>query len=96
MTDSIPHSSTNRQFERVGFDSTVTIRLAGDAIVGSGQNVSGQGVFFVSEASIPVSIEIDGRPGTLAGELVRIENMGEGLLGIAVKFEDPHVDLVDG
>jgi hypothetical protein len=43
-----------------------------------------------------VSIEIDGRPGTLAGELVRIENMGEGLLGIAVKFDDPHVDLVDG
>jgi hypothetical protein len=96
MTDSIPHSSTNRQFERVGFDSTVTIRLAGDAIVGSGQNVSGQGVFFVSEASIPVSIEIEGRSDTLAGELVRIENMGEGLLGIAVKFDDPHVDLVDG
>lgn len=96
MTDSIPHSATNRQSERVGFDSTVTIRLSGDAIVGSGQNVSGQGVFFVSEASIPVTVEIDGRPGTLPGELVRIENMGDGQVGIAVKFDDTRSDLVDG
>ncbi|MFT7534729.1 MAG: hypothetical protein ACI85K_000679, partial [Hyphomicrobiaceae bacterium] len=55
MTDSTPHTSTNRQFERVGFDSAVTIRLDAEAIVGSGQNVSEQGVFFVSEGSIPVT-----------------------------------------
>ncbi|MFT4515801.1 MAG: hypothetical protein ACI89X_003430 [Planctomycetota bacterium] len=96
MTDSTPHTSTNRQFERVGFDSVVKICLTGEAIVGSGQNVSEQGVFFVSEASIPVTIEIEGREGTLPGELVRIENMGAGLVGIAVKFDDTHTDLVDG
>jgi hypothetical protein len=96
MTDSIPQSVTHRQAERVGFDSNVTIRLSSDAIVGSGQNVSGQGVFFVSESSIPVTVEIDGRPGTIEGELVRIENMGAGQVGIAVKFDDTRSDLVDG
>lgn len=96
MTDSTPHTSTNRQFERVGFDSAVTIRLATDTIVGSGQNVSEQGVFFVTEASIPVTVQIEGREGTLPGELVRIENMGAGLVGIAVKFNDSHSELVDG
>ena len=85
-----------RPFERVGFDGAVKIRLTGDAIVGSGQNVSEQGVFFLTEGSIPVSVEIEGRDGTLPGELVRIENMGAGMVGIAVKFDDPHADLVDG
>ena len=84
------------RFERVGFDSAVTIRLAGGAIVGNGQNVSEQGVFFLSEGSIPVTVEIDGREGSLPGELVRIENMGAGMVGIAVKFDDTHSDLVDG
>ncbi|MFT7535321.1 MAG: hypothetical protein ACI85K_001273, partial [Hyphomicrobiaceae bacterium] len=34
--------------------------------------------------------------GSLPGELVRIENMGAGLVGIAVKFNDSHSELVDG
>lgn len=96
MTDSTQHTQSNRQFERVGFDGAVKVRLTGDAIVGSGQNVSEQGVFFVAEGAIPVSVEIEGRDGTLPGELVRIENMGAGMVGIAVKFDDPHADLVDG
>ena len=96
MTDSQKHTSTNRRFERVSFDRTVTVRFEGDAIVGSGQNVSEQGVFFVSNEAIPVKVEIDGRDGPLNGELIRIENMGDGQVGIAVKFHDTHDDLVDG
>ena len=96
MTDSQKHTSTNRRFERVSFDRAVTVRFEGDAIVGSGQNVSEQGVFFVSDQAIPVKVEIDGREGQLTGELIRIENMGDGQVGIAVKFQDTHDDLVDG
>ena len=88
--------ASNRRFERVGMDRTVTIRFQCDAIVGSGQNVSEQGVFFVAEGSIPVQVEIEGREGSLPGQLVRIENMGAGMVGIAVKFDDSHTDLVDG
>jgi hypothetical protein len=96
MTDPDQQIASNRRFERVGMDRTVTIRFQGDAIVGSGQNVSEQGVFFVAEGSIPVQVEIEGREGSLPGQLVRIENMGAGMVGIAVKFDDSHTDLVDG
>ena len=96
MTNSQKHTSTDRRFERVSFDRAVTVRFEGDAIVGSGQNVSEQGVFFVSDNAIPVKVEIAGREGKLNGELIRIENMGDGQVGIAVKFHDSHDDLVDG
>ena len=96
MNDPDQKTSTDRRFERVDCDRTVTSRVQGDAIVGSGQNVSEQGVFFVTEGSIPVKVEFEGRDGALPGQLVRIENMGAGMVGIAVKFDDSHSDLVDG
>jgi len=97
MSDLHETSSINtRRAERVGFDGSVTIRFDGGDIVGSGQNVSEQGVFFVSETPIKVNVEIGGREGQMIGELVRIENMGAGAVGIAVKFDDMHTDLVDG
>lgn len=96
MSDLHETSSINtRRAERVGFDGTVTVRFDGGDVVGSGQNVSEQGVFFISETPIKVNVEIAGRDGTMTGELVRIENMGAGAVGIAVKFDDTHTDLVD-
>ena len=96
MSDSDhPASINNRQDPRVGFDRKVKICFEGDGIVGSGQNVSNQGVFFVAEGSIQVQVEIEGREGTLSGQLVRIENMDAGSVGIAVKFDATQSDLVD-
>ena len=96
MHDSDQQASIhNRRADRVGLDQKVTIRFDNDAIVGSGQNVSDQGVFFVAEGSIQVQVEIEGREGTLPGQLVRIENMDAGSVGIAVKFDTPHTDLVE-
>jgi len=85
-----------RGSERISFDGAVSIRVDGEAIVGSGQNVSEQGVFFVSKSPIKVSVEIAGRDTVMSGELVRIENMGAGDIGIAVKFDETHSDLIDG
>ena len=97
MSDLHETTSINtRRADRVGFDGTVTVRFDAGEIVGSGQNASEQGVFFVSETPIKVNVEIAGRDGAMTGELVRIENMGAGAVGIAVKFDDAHVDLVDG
>ena len=97
MQDADQHVSiTGRTSPRVEFESNVTIRFAADAIVGSGQNVSDQGVFFVADGAVPVTVEIEGREGVLSGELVRIETMGQGQVGIAVKFDERHDDLIDG
>ena len=65
-------------------------------MTGSGQNISREGVFFLAEGRVPVHVEIEGRAGSIAGELVRIENMGSGMVGIAVKFDAAHDDLVPG
>ena len=74
----------------------MSIRFSRDALVGNGQNISEQGVFFVAEGRVVVEVEIEGREGVLQGELVRTENMGSGSVGIAVKFDEPHPGLVDG
>ncbi|MCB9879753.1 MAG: PilZ domain-containing protein [Planctomycetes bacterium] len=87
-------TDVRRRAERVAMDGNVKIRFATEAIVGSGQNVSSQGVFFVSEGRVPVTVTIEGRDGDISGELVRIENMGNGQFGLAVKFDQPHDDLV--
>ena len=51
--------SENLFAERIDLDGKVTIRLAAGAIIGSGQNLSEQGVFFVAEGSVPVEVEIE-------------------------------------
>lgn len=95
MTDDKQASIENRRSERVRMDSQVTIRFSGEGLVGNGQNISEQGVFFVAEGRVPVEVEIEGRDGVLTGELVRTENMGAGLIGIAVKFDAADPSLVD-
>lgn len=95
MTEDKQASIAGRQSERVEMDRKVTIRIGDHVLVGNGQNISDQGVFFVAEGRLPVEVEIEGRDGAFAGELVRTENMGAGQVGIAVRFDDAHTDLVD-
>ena len=94
--DSSEVSAEGRRSPRVELDGNVSVRLARAAIVGSGQNISDQGVFFVTDGDVPVEVEIEGRDGALLGKLVRVESMGGGAVGIAVKFDEMHPDLVDG
>ena len=96
MSDEMQASNEGRRAKRVDLESKVTIRISDQVLVGNGQNSSEQGVFFVAEGRLPVEVQIEGRDGTLAGELVRTENMGSGQLGIAVRFDEAHADLVDG
>ena len=97
MADVNNQTSVNdRRAERHELGGRVTIRFDGDALVGDGQNISEQGVFFVAQGRIPVEVEVEGRDGVFRGEVVRTENMGDGQVGVAVKFDEPHPSLVDG
>ena len=82
-----------RQHARVDLDEHVTIQFEAGSIVGPGQNISAQGVFFTAAASIPVTVRITGRDEAVAGELVRVETMGDGRVGIAVRFVEAHPEL---
>ena len=83
-----------RRDPRVDLDAQVTIHFESGSIVGPGQNISAQGVFFTAAATIPVTVRITGRDDVVAGELVRVETMGDGRVGIAVRFVEPHPELM--
>lgn len=88
-------SIENRRDPRYGLEEQVTIRFEAGTIVGPGQNISLQGVFFTAAASIPVTVEIAGRADVVRGELVRVETMGDGRVGIAVRFQQPNPGLLE-
>lgn len=76
-----------RDGPRVPMDDNVTVTLLTDVIVGPGQNISPHGVFFVAEASLRVKVQMPGASQAVEGKLVRVQHMGEGKLGIAVRFD---------
>ena len=77
-----------RDSPRIPMGETVTVKIHTDTIVGPGQNISSQGVFFVADASIRVSVSIRGVSEPVEGHLVRVQHMGERKLGIAVRFDE--------
>ena len=87
-------SIDNRRDPRIGLAEQVTIRFEAGTIVGPGQNISLQGVFFTTATSLPVTVEVAGRSEVVRGELVRVETMGDGRVGIAVRFLQPSPALL--
>jgi hypothetical protein len=75
-----------RTVDRFDTSARVSITFDSPTIVGPGQNISAQGVFFVAEGSVPVTVRIEGSAEPVPGELVRIETMAEGKVGLAVRF----------
>ncbi len=84
----------HRRDPRQAMEASVTIQFEAGAIVGPGQNLSLQGVFFTASGSLPVTVRIAGTDQVVRGELVRFERMGDGLVGIAVRFLEPHPALM--
>ncbi|MGE3171149.1 MAG: PilZ domain-containing protein [Planctomycetota bacterium] len=78
-----------RRDPRLPIDDDVTIAIDAQDLVGPGRNVSAQGVYFTTTGTIRVHVKISGQAATVAGELVRVEAMGDGSLGIAVRFLPP-------
>jgi hypothetical protein len=75
-----------RRDGRQAIAGTVTVRLPAQAVVGPGENVSADGVFFVADGSLQVEVTLPGESKARRGELVRVAAMGEGRVGIAIKF----------
>lgn len=75
-----------RRADRAALDSPVTVRFEDLEIVGPGQNISETGVYFVSEAQARVRVVVDGE--ARAAELIRVETLGNGKIGVAVRFID--------
>lgn len=75
-----------RRDPRVPIDEQVTIEFDVARLVGPGQNVSAQGVYFTTHGSLRVQVRIGRSDRVVPGELVRLENMGDGRIGIAVRF----------
>jgi len=82
-----------RQAPRVDLQSDVMITLDEATLVGSGDNISLQGVFFTTDEPITVTVQVANH-GEVRGKLVRLESMGDGRYGIAVRFDEAHPHLL--
>lgn len=71
---------------REAMDGVVTVRFEDQQVVGPGQNVSDEGLFFVADGAVRVAVEVEGDGGCRSGEVVRVQSMGEGKVGIAIRF----------
>lgn len=81
-----PVAQNHRREERLPLDGQVTITIESQQIPGPGRNVSAQGVYFTTAAKIRVLVRAPGHDAPIPGELVRVESMGDGNVGIAVRF----------
>ncbi len=75
-----------RRSERRPLDGPVVVWFDDTPLVGSGQNVSEDGVFFVADGGVKVRVQIEGKE-QVVGEVVRVTSMGHGKTGIAVAFQ---------
>lgn len=87
MDEPLTHLAQNhRREERLPLDGQVTIAIDAQQIPGPGRNMSAQGVYFTTAAKIRVLVQAPGHDEPIPGELVRVESMGDGSVGIAVRF----------
>jgi hypothetical protein len=75
-----------RRDDRQRLGGTVTVRLPAQAVVGPGENISSDGVFFVTEAALEVEVTLPGEVEARRGELVRLTQIGGGRVGVAIRF----------
>ena len=93
MTEPMIQDKRQPDPERRGEDrqplgGQVVVRFDAVPLIGSGQNLSPEGVFFVADAAVQVLVQLEGRD-TIVGEVVRMTSMGDGKTGIAVTFNQP-------
>ena len=74
-----------RSSDRNPMMKSVEVRFSEESVTGPGQNVSEDGVLFITQESLRVRVRI-GDEQWADGELIRVQNMGEGRIGVAVKF----------
>jgi len=78
-----------RRDERLGLAEQVAIQFSDLTLVGSGENISSQGVYFTVDATIPVRVRIGDGQQEVEGHLIRASTIEDGRVGIAVRFAEP-------
>lgn len=81
--------SERREGTRRALRETVSVRLLAAEITGAGDNVSEQGVLFVVDGPVEVMVRIGSGETEVRGTLVRLQDLGGGRSGIAVRFDAP-------
>ncbi|MHC5062662.1 MAG: hypothetical protein ACYTG5_01655 [Planctomycetota bacterium] len=82
-----PVADERRGDARQPFEGEIRVRLLDPILVGPGENISGDGVFFVTEGSVQVEVSAGEDGKVYQGELVRLHSMGGGKTGVAVRFK---------
>ncbi len=77
---------SRRRTPRLETNDSVRVAVAAQNVEGVERNISAQGVYFVADAKLHVNVYLEGSEQPVAGELIRVENMGDGKLGFAVRF----------
>lgn len=88
MDPRVQTANESRDSQRVPLSSQVAIDFESTSIVGPGENISSQGVYFTAEGCVRVTVRI-GTGRAVTGRLVRLESMGGGRVGLAVQFDEP-------
>ena len=78
----------DRRSRRAPLQGEVTVVFNDTPLFGSGENISSAGVYFITDEHIQVKVRLEGYENLVDARLVRVESMGEGKTGIAVKFEE--------
>jgi hypothetical protein len=88
MTTAKPTTAQDerRSGTRTPLEGSVTVFFDEQQVIGPGQNISAEGVFFIADAALKVRVKIDGANEWRNAEVVRVQSMGEGRLGMAVRF----------
>ena len=86
MKDRTKHLKSSRVHERFPITDDVEVTFHADPIRGSGKNISAEGLFFIADEEIRVTVQVGGEE--IEARLVRVENHGHGRTGIAVRFVD--------
>lgn len=58
MDQHAPATGQSRRAERQSLAAAVTIEFGAGSIVGSGENISTEGVYFTAEGALPVTVRI--------------------------------------
>ena len=75
-----------RSGDRTRLEGSVTVQFCENDVVGSGQNVSEEGVFFEAEGALRVRVRVNADEEWRDAVVVRMQSMDQGRIGIAVRF----------
>lgn len=82
-----PSGPDRRDGARKVLRESVSVRFLAPSLEGAGDNVSERGVLFVVDGPVEVMVRIGDREAEVRGTLVRLQDMGGGRSGLAVRFD---------